>query len=127
MLEMYYINPLYFSFMMQIPEGIAIAIPCLAARPDRPWLSFLLAGVSGLAEPAGAIVAVFFLKDVDSQSRGIISLQNVLGFVAGIMVTVSLVELFPHAIRHSTETKKYFWGGTLLGIIIMVTTELYLE
>lgn len=113
--------------LLQIPEGIAIAIPCLAARPDRPWLSFLLASASGLAEPAGALVAIFFLKDVNSQSEGAISLQNILSFVAGIMVTVCLVELFPHAIKHSTETKKYFWSGTFLGIIVMVTTELYLE
>lgn len=109
-----------------IPEGIAIAIPCLAARPDRPWLSFILASVSGLAEPAGALIAIFFLKDVDSQSGGMINLKNILGFVAGIMVTVSVVELFPQASRHSVDTKKYFWSGTLLGIIVMVITELYL-
>lgn len=45
-----------------IPEGIAIAIPCMAARPDSPWLAFLLASLSGLAEPLGAAVAVFFLQ-----------------------------------------------------------------
>jgi zinc transporter ZupT len=82
--------------------------------------------VSGLAEPAGALMAIFFLKDVDNQSGGTINLKNILGFVAGIMVTVSVVELFPQAIRHSTETKKYFWSGTLWGIIVMVITELYL-
>lgn len=82
--------------------------------------------MSGLAEPAGALIAIFFLKDVDSQSGGMINLKNILGFVAGIMVTVSVVELFPQASRHSTDTKKYFWSGTLLGIIVMVITELYL-
>merc|ERR1712032_257049 len=51
-----------------IPEGIAIAIPCLAARPDWPWLAFLLASVSGLAEPAGAFVTILFLRGMEENN-----------------------------------------------------------
>lgn len=109
-----------------IPEGIAIAIPCLAARPDQPWLSFILASVSGLAEPAGAFVALLALKDVQSDSTALFSIENILGFVAGIMVTVAVKELFPEGWRHLANDKKYFWWGTIIGIILMVATELYL-
>lgn len=110
-----------------IPEGIAIAIPCLAARPDKPWLSFILATVSGLAEPAGAFVAITFLRGMENDSESIFCLPNILAFVAGTMVTVSVVELLPHAIRHTANTMSYFWYGTVIGIVIMLTTERYLE
>lgn len=116
-----------------IPEGIAIAIPCLAARPDKPWLSFILASVSGLAEPMGAFVALLFLRDIDGNNTSattttskILNLENILSFVAGIMIMVALWELFPEAKRHATDTMKYFWYGTVSGVIIMVLTELYL-
>ena len=109
-----------------IPEGIAIAIPCLAARPDQPWLSFVLASVSGLAEPMGAFVALICMRGVEKDPNAIMSLENILAFVAGIMVIVSLCELFPEANRHATETRKYFWYGNISGIVVMVATELYL-
>lgn len=107
-----------------IPEGIAIAIPCLAARPDKPWLSFILASVSGLAEPMGAFVALLFLRS--GMKGNILNLENILSFVAGIMVMVALWELFPEAQRHVIQTKRYFWLGTYVGIAIMIMTELYL-
>lgn len=110
-----------------IPEGIAIAIPCLAARPDHPWLSFLLASISGLAEPLGACIALLFLRDINTnKERNILNLPNILSFVAGIMVMVALWELFPEAKRHASQTKKYFGLGIVLGVIIMVLTEWYL-
>ncbi|EJK57863.1 hypothetical protein THAOC_22051 [Thalassiosira oceanica] len=116
-----------------IPEGIAIAIPCLKARPDSPWLSFILASVSGLAEPAGAFVSLVLLRGADKrrdadesgQSGGEGSLENVLSFVAGIMITVSLLELLPEARRHVDKTcKKPYWLGIAVGFIVMVVTEL---
>jgi ZIP family zinc transporter len=105
-----------------IPEGIAIAIPCLAARPDSPWLAFLLASGSGLAEPLGAAVALLFLRN---QTR--LPLENVLAFVTAIMIMVSLCELFPEANRHTKQGHGCFALGTILGIIVMTATELYLK
>ena len=105
-----------------IPEGIAIAIPCLAARPDSPWLAFLLASGSGLAEPLGAFVALLCLRHLDS-----LPLENVLAFVAGIMIMVALCELFPEASRHTKQGKGCFVAGTLCGIVVMAATELYLN
>ena len=119
-----------------IPEGIAIAIPCLAARPDSPWLSFILASVSGLAEPAGAFVSLVFLRGVERRQTGggnvgegesiggEGALENVLAFVAGIMITVSFLELFPEAKRHAQKTgMKAYYIGIVVGFLVMIATE----
>lgn len=110
-----------------IPEGIAIAIPCLAARPDSPWLGFFLASLSGLAEPAGAFVALLLLRGVSEQEDDstYFNMENVLAFVAGIMIMVALYELFPEARRHTSQGKQHLVAGTVCGIIVMVATELY--
>jgi ZIP family zinc transporter len=79
-----------------------------------------------LAEPLGAFVALMLMKGVEKSPDAIISLENILAFVAGIMVVVSMWELFPEALRHALDTKKFFWYGTISGIVIMVLTELYL-
>ena len=111
-----------------IPEGIAIAIPCLKARPESPWLSFVLASVSGLAEPAGAFLSLVVLRGSNGQVfGGEGSLENVLAFVAGIMITVSLLELLPEAKRHTSESaigKKAYYSGLIVGFVVMVATEL---
>lgn len=105
-----------------IPEGIAIAVPCIAARPDSPWLAFWLASGSGLAEPLGAVVALFALE------YGQLPLANVLACVAGIMCTVAVVELYPEAYRSRSDKKSYrsMVFGTLVGMVIMMATEWYL-
>ncbi len=54
------------------------------------------------------------------------TMENILAFVAGIMITVALMDLFPEAWRHSRQSKVHFITGTLLGITIMVATEWYL-
>lgn len=119
-----------------IPEGIAIAIPCLAARPEYPWLSFLLASFSGLAEPFGAFVALIFLRRLpvgggtesgeDPDAALMLSLENVLAFVAGIMMAVSICELFPEARRHIKGGNMHYYSGLISGVLVMVATELYL-
>ena len=95
-----------------IPEGIAVAVPCLAARPDSPWISFVLASVSGLAEPLGALVTLGLIRHFgvqsdleDSGTGSMLTLENCLSLVAGIMMTVAVVELYPEANRH----KQSFW------------------
>lgn len=111
-----------------IPEGIAIAIPCLKARPESPWLSFILASVSGLAEPAGAFLSLVILRSSNGQVfGGEGSLENVLAFVAGIMITVSILELLPEAKRHASEIlvgMKSYYSGIVVGFVVMVATEL---
>lgn len=109
----------------------------IAARPDNPWLAFWLTGLSGLAEPFGAFVALFILRNLDDEKRQhqgkdfaptILNIENVLAFVSGIMIMVAAAELFPEALRHTDkkEGKLHLVGGTFCGIAIMVATELYL-
>ena len=119
-----------------VPEGIAIAVPCMAARPDEPWLAFVLASVSGLAEPLGAVAALFFLQ------KSSLPLENVLAAVAGIMCTVAFLELYPEAYRYALVDENrnnandkqirkppgfasLIWGS-IVGIAIMLATEWYL-
>ncbi|GKY99233.1 hypothetical protein MPSEU_000878600 [Mayamaea pseudoterrestris] len=114
-----------------IPEGVAIAVPCLAARPNAPWLAFLLASASGLAEPLGAAVAMLFLspsnqEDSNTINGDIISMGIVLSFVAGVMVTVALMELFPESLRRSTDGKMPFFLGIVAGAVIMIGSDVYL-
>ena len=123
-----------------IPEGIAIAIPCLAARPDWPWLAFALASLSGLAEPMGAVVALLVIDrssgDTDANQevasiylllwKATINMKNVLGFVAGIMMTVAVMELFPEARRHMKESPVPGILGGLMGAVVMLASDAYL-
>ncbi|VEU34426.1 unnamed protein product [Pseudo-nitzschia multistriata] len=90
-------------FIHNVPEGIAISVPCIAARPDQPWLAFWLASASGLAEPLGAVVALSML----GASSDPPDLENVLSFVAGVMITVALRELYPEALKAAEEASKH--------------------
>lgn len=115
-----------------IPEGIAIAIPCLAARPDSPWLAFGLASMSGMAEPLGALVALAVLDNdrssLTASSGDVFTMHGVLAFVAGIMIMVAVVELFPEAMRHMHQGD--WWpgvAGSLAGIIIMLASDTFLD
>jgi ZIP family zinc transporter len=110
-----------------IPEGIAIAVPCLAARPDAPWLAFGLASLSGLAEPLGAAVALLVLRGGASGTTAALDIDSVLSFVAGVMVTVALNELFPEARRHSADGKGPLWLGTLAGAVVMLVSDAILD
>jgi len=61
----------------------------------------------------------------DDSETTIWSMENVLAFVAGIMITVALYELFPEAKRHSSQGQGAFVMGTVLGVAIMVLTEYF--
>lgn len=111
-----------------IPEGIAIAVPCLAARPDKPWLAFCMASLSGMAEPLGAVVAMVFLQGVDrSSSNSLLSTKDVLSFVAGVMVMVAINELLPEASRHTNDGRLPLVAGLVVGALIMIASDAVLE
>ena len=80
-----------------IPEGISVSVPIFYATGDRKK-AFIYSTLSGLAEPAGAVIAyaglLFFLGgdsgQIPSQIMGML-----FGGVAGVMVYISLDELLP--------------------------------
>lgn len=103
-----------------IPEGIVIAVPVYAASKSRlKAIGWALA--SGLTEPLGALVAVAFLRPVITET----GLQAVLCLVAGMMLAVSVVELFPAAWKYEEPTA--FLVGLAAGVAIMATTDYLVE
>lgn len=101
--------------MHNIPEGIVISVPIYAAtRSKAKAITYAL--VSGLAEPLGALLAVLVLRPwVTPRVLG-----NMLAAVAGVMISISVVELFPHALRY--ERPVACCVGTALGVLVMVLT-----
>lgn len=100
-----------------IPEGIAIAMPVLDAT-GSPWQAMLMATLSGLAEPLGAILAVIALPPGAAEGRG---MDLLLACVGGIMTSVAFVELLPEA-----QAQKQPWcmvAGLLAGAGVMLLTH----
>lgn len=98
-----------------IPEGIVISVPIYAATKSKKT-AITYALVSGLAEPLGALLAVLVLRPWVTDRV----LENMLAGVAGVMVSVSVIELYPHAWRYSRPL--YVLLGTMLGCTVMVLT-----
>ena len=95
-----------------IPEGIAVAVPIYHATGSRKkafWYSFL----SGLSEPAGALLAYLFLMHYWTPAiNGI-----VLSAVSGIMVFISLDELLPSAEKYGKHHLSII--GLVSGMFVM--------
>lgn len=80
-----------------IPEGVAVAIPVLYATRSR-WYAFVVATLSGLTEPLGALLAYAVLAPFMSP----LVLGLVFAAVAGMMVYISLDTLLPAALASNT-------------------------
>lgn len=98
-----------------IPEGLAVSAPVYAATGSRRK-AFLWSFLSGVAEPAGAVVAALvllpFLNDV--------VLGFMLAVVAGIMVFISLDELVPVARSFGQEHLSIV--GVVIGMAVMAVS-----
>ncbi|MCB2228513.1 MAG: zinc transporter ZupT [Desulfarculaceae bacterium] len=75
-----------------IPEGVAVAVPIYYATGSRRK-AFFYSFLSGLAEPAGALVGFLLLQSLFSPTLMGVTFAG----VAGIMVFISLDELLPTA------------------------------
>ena len=98
-----------------IPEGLAVAAPIVAATGSRKkafWWSFL----SGIAEPLGAGVAALVLFPFLSDAI----LGYILAAVAGIMVFITLDELIP--ISRSFGHEHLSIVGVVVGMGVMATS-----
>jgi ZIP family zinc transporter len=98
-----------------IPEGLAVSAPIFAATGSRRT-AFLWSFLSGLAEPAGAVVAALvllpFLNDL--------VLGAMLAVVAGIMVFIALDELVPVARSFGEEHVSIV--GVVIGMAVMAAS-----
>jgi ZIP family zinc transporter len=102
-----------------IPEGIAISVPIYFATGSRKkafWWSFL----SGLAEPLGALLAFLFLRPYFTDTV----FGMLLGSVAGIMVFISMDELFPTAREYGKGHAAIY--GLVAGMAVMALSLLLL-
>ncbi len=100
-----------------IPEGISIAIPIYYSTGNKK-LAFKNAFISGMAEPIGAILAFVFLKDFMSEMM----ISIILIIVAGLMITLSIQELFPKALKYNEN--KALIIGFISGIILIIINTL---
>jgi ZIP family zinc transporter len=92
-----------------IPEGIAIALPIRMGGASRRT-AFKVAFLSGLTEPAGALVAALFLSALPNL------IPYALSFAAGVMVFITMDELIPIAHEHGQEHFTSF--GLIVGFIL---------
>lgn len=102
-----------------IPEGIAVSIPIYYATGSKKK-AFFYSFLSGLAEPAAAIIGYFVLMPFLTEKV----LAFMLAFVAGIMVYISLDELLPAA--HHYGQSHLVIVGVILGMLIMAISLLML-
>jgi len=95
-----------------IPEGIAVSVPVYAATRSRRK-AFMWSALSGLAEPAGALIAALFLLPFINASV----IGWMLAVVAGIMVFISIDELVPISRSYGEEHLSIL--GLMAGMIVM--------
>ncbi len=95
-----------------IPEGISIAVPIYYATKSKKKALFNTF-LSGIAEPLGALLAYFFLKNYVTP----LLISIVLLFVAGIMITLAIEEMLPKAIKY--QKNSYIYLGIIVGIILI--------
>ncbi len=95
-----------------IPEGIAVSIPMYYATGSRKK-AFLYSFASGLAEPLGALIGYFFLR----QFIGETLIGCIFTGVAGIMVFISLDQLLPAAREYGEHHLSVY--GVIAGMITM--------
>jgi ZIP family zinc transporter len=100
-----------------IPEGIAVAVPVYYATGSRKK-AFKLSFLSGLAEPAGALIGYLILyRFLNDAVFGFI-----FAFVAGIMVYISVDELLPAAREYGKHHLSIY--GMIGGMAVMAISLL---
>lgn len=102
-----------------IPEGIAVSIPLFYATGDRAK-AFRLSLLSGMAEPAGALLAYLVLMPFMSPTL----MGVILAAVAGIMVFISIDELLPAAREYGEAHTSIY--GVVTGMALMAASLLML-
>lgn len=96
-----------------IPEGISIAIPLFYSGRKRGECIFITL-LAGLAEPVGAIMAYVILnKYINS-----LSLSLILIVVAGIMICLSIEEIYPKVLSYNMRKPTY--AGLICGVVISI-------
>lgn len=96
-----------------IPEGLAVAVPFACATGSRAK-GAVAALVSGLAEPAGAVLAALVLAPLLTPGL----LNGIVAVVAGIMLWVAAAQLLPAAFEPAW--RKMGVTGFCAGVLVMI-------
>jgi len=102
-----------------IPEGIAVALPILKSSGSR-WWAFALATLSGLVQPAAALMMYCVFEDEMDKLYSSIIFSS----VSGIMVYIALIKLYPVALEYRADTAG-LW--LIVGMGIMALSLYLLE
>jgi ZIP family zinc transporter len=95
-----------------IPEGLCIAGTIYYATKSRKK-AFLAALLSGAAEPIGGVLAFLLFKD----NLNMYTISIIYSVAAGIMVYISLEELFVNARKYGDAA--WCFGGWIFGMILV--------
>ncbi|MDD4849410.1 MAG: ZIP family metal transporter [Gemmiger sp.] len=96
-----------------IPEGLAVAVPFAYATGSR-GKAVAAALCSGVAEPAGAVLAYLFLHNVFNPGF----LNGTVVLVAGVMLWVAAAQLLPQALAGRYQKTGAF--GLAAGCLVML-------
>lgn len=94
-----------------IPEGICISMPLYQATKSKKKV-LITTLIASLSEPIGAVIAYIFLKDYINN----LTISIVLLFVAGLMITLSINNIYKEVL----DNKKYMILGIFIGTIISI-------
>lgn len=106
--------------MHNIPEGIAVSVPVYYATKSR-LKAFRLSFLSGLAEPAGAVIGYLIL----AQFLNHFVLGIIFAMVAGVMVFLAIDTLLPTA-RNSARGHLTVYG-VIAGMAVMAASLVLLR
>lgn len=106
--------------MHNIPEGIAVSVPVYYATKSRVK-AFRLSFLSGLAEPAGAVIGYLIL----AQFLNHFVLGIIFAMVAGVMIFLAIDTLLPTA-RNSSRGHLTVYGF-IGGMAVMALSLLLLQ
>ncbi|MBR7104535.1 MAG: zinc transporter ZupT [Lentisphaeria bacterium] len=104
-----------------IPEGIAVSVPVYYATGSRKK-AFLIASLTGLADPAGAILGWLLLMPLIKSIPA--TLPVIHGAVAGIMVFVTFDGLLPMAQKFGRPHLTLY--GIISGMFLMALALAFL-
>lgn len=106
--------------MHNIPEGIAVSVPIYYATKSR-IKAFRLSFLSGLSEPAGAVIGYLLLAPYLSD----FVLGVIFAMVAGVMVFLAIDTLLPTA-RNSSRGHLTVYG-VIAGMAVMASSLVLLQ
>lgn len=97
--------------MHNIPEGISVALPIFYHTKSKKK-AFLYTIICAVSEPLGALIAYLFLKPT------YLTLGIIYASIAGIMIYISMYELFPSVIKYKRYRITYTFY--ILGLILVL-------